>query len=64
MVVSDKEKSQQMGQVGVWETNASELLKNASRASRDVKTMSVGKSWDKSDRNLFTGQMTSGVKVA
>ena len=53
-----------MGQVGIWETNASELPKNASRASRDVKTMSVGKSWDKSDRNLFTGQMTSGVKVA
>lgn len=64
MVVSDKEKSQQMGQVGVWETNASELLRNASRASRDAKTMSVGKSWDESDRNLFTGQMASGVKVA
>ena len=64
MVVSDKEKFQQMGQVGVWETNASELLTNASRALRDVETMGVGKLWDKSDGNLFTGQMASGVKVA
>jgi hypothetical protein len=38
-----------MGQVGIWETNESELLMNASRASHDVKTMSVGKSWDESD---------------
>ena len=53
-----------MGQVDIWETNAIELLMNASRASRDVKTMSVGKSWDKSDRDLFTGQTASGVKVA
>ena len=53
-----------MGQVYIWETNESELLMNASRASRDVKTMSVGKSWDKPDRNLFTGQVASGVKVA
>ena len=64
MVVSDREKFQRMGQVGIWETNESELLMNASRASRDVKTMSVGKSWDKSDRDLFTGQTASGVKVA
>ena len=64
MVVSDEEKFQRMGQVGIWETNESELLMNASRASRDVKTMSVGKSWDKSDRDLFTGQTASGVKVA
>ena len=48
----------------MWETNESELLMNASKASHDVKTMSVGKSWDKSNENLFTGQMISGVKVA
>ena len=53
-----------MGQVRVWETNASELLTNASRALRDVETMGVGKLWDKSDGNLFTGQVASGVKVA
>ena len=53
-----------MGQVYIWETNESELLMNASRASRYVETMSVGKSWDKPDRNLFTGQVASGVKVA
>jgi hypothetical protein len=64
MVVSDKEKFQRMGQVGMWETNESELLMNASRASQDVETMSVGKSWYKSYGNLFTGQTASGVKVA
>lgn len=64
MVVSDKEESRKTGQVGIWETNASELLMNASRALHDVETMGVGKPWDKSDRNLFTGQAASGVKVA
>ena len=63
MVVSDEEKFQRMGQVGMWETNESELLTNASKASCDVKTMCVGIAWDKSDGNLFTGQTTSGVKV-
>ena len=38
----------------MWETNESELLMNASIASHDVKTMSVGKSWDKSIGYLFT----------
>jgi len=37
---------------------------NAWKASCDVKTMYVGIAWDKSDGNLFTGQTTSGVKVA
>jgi len=55
MVVSDKEKFHSMGQVGMWETNESELLMNASRALRDVITMSVGKSWETSNRYLFTG---------
>jgi hypothetical protein len=54
MVVSDKEKFHSMGQVGMWETNESELLMNASRALRDVITMSVGKSWETSNRYLFT----------
>jgi len=53
-----------MKQVDIRETNASEPLKNASRASPDVETMSVRKSWDKSDGNLVTGQAASGVKVA
>ena len=53
-----------MRQVEIWETNASEPLMNASRASRDVKTVSVGKSRDKPDGNLFTGEAASGVKVA
>ena len=35
MVVSDKEESRKTGQVGIWETNASELLMNASRALHD-----------------------------
>jgi hypothetical protein len=55
MVVSDKEKFHSMEQVGMWETNESELLMNASRALRDVITMSVGKSWETSNRYLFTG---------
>ncbi len=46
-----------MGQVGVWETNVSELLRNASRALRDVETMGVRKLRDKPDGKMFTGQM-------
>jgi len=53
-----------MGQVYIWETNESELLMNASKASCDVETMYVGIAWNKSGRNLITGQMASGVKVA
>ncbi len=53
-----------MRQVYILETNESEPLMNASRASPDLKTMSLRKSWDKSDGDLFTGQMASGVKVA
>ena len=53
-----------MGQVYIWETNASEPLMNASRALQDVETIIVGMLWDKSDGYLFTGQVTSGVKVA
>lgn len=45
--------------------NESESLFEASREQTDhVKTKDCDFPWDKSDGNLFTGQMACGAKVA
>lgn len=44
--------------------NANKPLMNASRPTHDVKTRDARILWDKSDGNLLTDQVASGVKVA
>ena len=64
MVLSVKEKAVINCQIRAMETSESEPLKTLRKAQMLSKPRMVRLLWDKSGRNLFTGQTVTGVKMA
>jgi hypothetical protein len=58
------EKAQLMRHVWIRKANESEPLLKRRKSRDDIKTRGKLLTWDKSIRNLLTGWMVSGVKVA